>query len=135
MLRGEVPLPADRASEAASSASSSTWFVQNTFASSEFADLQRLVEAKQRQNLRISVGLPTLNEEATIARVIRAIRTRLVERFALVDEIVVIDSDSRDRTREIARAEGVPVHIHSHILPDTGTYVGKGEALWKSLHV
>jgi nucleotide-binding universal stress UspA family protein len=111
------------------------WFVQNTFSSSEFADLRKLVEAKERQNIRISVGLPTLNEEATIARVIRAIRTRLVERFPLVDEIVVIDSDSTDRTREIARAEGVPVHIHSHILPDTGTYVGKGEALWKSLHV
>ena len=111
------------------------WFVQNTFSSSEFADLRKLVEAKERQNIRISVGLPTLNEEATIARVIRAIRTRLVERFPLVDEIVVIDSDSTDRTREIARREGVPVHIHSEILPGTGTYVGKGEALWKSLHV
>ena len=111
------------------------WFVQNTFSSSEFADLRKLVEAKERQNIRISVGLPTLNEEATIARVIRAIRTRLVERFPLVDEIVVIDSDSTDRTREIARREGVPVHIHSEILPETGTYVGKGEALWKSLHV
>jgi nucleotide-binding universal stress UspA family protein len=111
------------------------WFVKNTFSSSEFADLRKLVEAKERQNIRISVGLPTLNEEATIARVIRAIRTRLVERFPLVDEIVVIDSDSSDRTREIARREGVPVHIHSQILPDTGTYVGKGEALWKSLHV
>jgi nucleotide-binding universal stress UspA family protein len=111
------------------------WFVQNTFSSSEFADLRKLVEAKERQNIRISVGLPTLNEEATIARVIRAIRTRLVERFPLVDEIVVIDSDSTDRTREIARREGVPVHIHSQILPEAGTYVGKGEALWKSLHV
>jgi nucleotide-binding universal stress UspA family protein len=132
----KAPLPADRAERSRVIGELvDKWFVQNTFASSEFADLHRLVEAKQRQNLRISVGLPTLNEEATIARVIRAIRTRLVERFPLVDEIVVIDSDSSDRTREIARAEGVPVHIHSEILPDTGTYVGKGEALWKSLHV
>ena len=111
------------------------WFVQNTFSSTEFADLRRLVEAKERQGLTISVGLPTLNEEATVRRVIRAIRTRLMERFPLVDEIVVIDSDSDDRTREIAREEGVPVHIHSQILPGTGSYVGKGEALWKSLHV
>jgi hypothetical protein len=109
--------------------------VQNTFSSTEFADLRRLVEAKERQGLTISVGLPTLNEEATVRRVIRAIRTRLMERFPLVDEIVVIDSDSDDRTREIAREEGVPVHIHSQILPGTGSYVGKGEALWKSLHV
>jgi nucleotide-binding universal stress UspA family protein len=111
------------------------WFVQNTFSSTEFADLRRLVEAKERQGLTISVGLPTLNEEATVRRVIRAIRTRLMERFPLVDEIVVIDSDSDDRTREIAREEGVPVYIHSEILPGTGSYVGKGEALWKSLHV
>jgi glucosyl-3-phosphoglycerate synthase len=111
------------------------WFVENTFSSSEFADLRRLVDAKERQGLRISVGLPTLNEEATIRGVIRAIRSRLVERYPLVDEIVVIDSRSEDRTREIAAAEGVPVFIHDEILPETGTYRGKGEALWKSLHV
>jgi len=111
------------------------WFAENTFSSAEFADLRRLVEAKERQNLRISVGLPTLNEEATVRKVIRAIRSRLVERFPLVDELVVIDSRSSDRTREIAEEEGVPVFIHDEILPETGSHRGKGEALWKSLHV
>jgi glucosyl-3-phosphoglycerate synthase len=111
------------------------WFVQNTFSSSEFADLRKLVEAKERQNLRISVGLPTLNEEATIRRVIRAIRSRLMDRIPLVDEIAVIDSDSDDETRDIAREEGVPVHILGDILPEYGARRGKGEALWKSLHV
>ncbi len=111
------------------------WFVQNTFSASEFADLRRLVEAKERQNLRISVGLPTLNEEATLRRVIRAIRSRLMERIPLVDEIAVIDSDSEDQTREIAREEGVAVHILGDILPEYGARRGKGEALWKSLHV
>jgi len=111
------------------------WFVENTFSSSEFADLRRLVEAKERQNLRISVGLPTLNEEATIRQVIRAIRSRLVERFPLIDELAVIDSRSDDRTRKIAEDEGVPVFIHDEILPETGTYRGKGEGLWKSLQV
>src|SRR6266566_6641055 len=111
------------------------WFAENTFSSAEFADLRRLVDAKERQNLKISVGLPTLNEEATVRKVIRAIRSRLVERFPLVDELVVIDSRSDDRTREIAEEEGVPVFIHDEILPETGSYRGKGEALWKSLHV
>src|SRR5213593_2245780 len=111
------------------------WFVENTFSSSEFADLRRLVEAKERENLRISVGLPTLNEEATIRQVIRAIRSRLVERFPLIDELVVIDSRSEDRTRKIAEDEGVPVFIHDEILKETGSHRGKGEALWKSLHV
>jgi nucleotide-binding universal stress UspA family protein len=111
------------------------WFVQNTFTSSEFADLRRLLEAKERQNLRISVGLPTLNEEATVRRVIRTIRSRLMERIPLVDEIAVIDSDSDDQTREIAREEGVAVHVLGDILPDYGARRGKGEALWKSLRV
>lgn len=111
------------------------WFAENTFSSTEFADLARLVEAKRRQGLRVSVGLPALNEEATIAKVIRAIRTRLMERFPLVDELAVIDSDSSDRTREVAHAEGVPVHVHQRVLPELGSHAGKGEALWKSLHV
>jgi len=111
------------------------WFVQNTFTSSEFADLRKLVESKERQNLRISVGLPTLNEEATIRRVIRAIRSRLMDRIPLVDEIAVIDSDSDDQTRDIAREEGVPVHVLGDLLPEYGARRGKGEALWKSLHV
>jgi len=49
--------------------------------------------------------------------------------------VMVIDSDSTDRTVEIAEELGVPVHRHSAILPELGSFVGKGEALWKSLHV
>ena len=59
----------------------------------------------------------------------------LMERYALVDELVVVDSRSEDVTRDIARSEGVPVFIHDEILPECGTYRGKGEAMWKSLHV
>jgi nucleotide-binding universal stress UspA family protein len=129
-------LPLDRAARSTAIGELvDAWFVRNTFTSSEFADLGKLVEAKERQGLRISVALPTLNEEATIQRVIHAIRSRLVERIPLVDELVVIDSRSDDRTREIARAEGVPVYIHDEILPETGSHHGKGEALWKSLYV
>jgi len=136
IFSGPTSLPADRtARSAAIGELVDTWFVENTFSSAEFANLRRLVEAKERQGLRISVGLPTLNEEATIAKVIRVIRSRLMERFPLVDELVVIDSDSADRTRDIARAEGVPVHIHQQTLPELGAYRGKGEAMWKSLHV
>lgn len=129
-------LPADRAERSrAIGELVDKWFVENTFSSAEFADLGALVAAKERQGLRISVGLPTLNEEATIAKVIRVIRSRLMERFPLVDELIVIDSNSSDRTREIARAEGVPVHIHQELLPECGPGRGKGEALWKSLSV
>ena len=53
----------------------------------------------------------------------------------LLDEIVLIDSSSTDRTREIAEALGVPVYVHQEILPEWGGRKGKGEALWKSLFV
>ncbi len=130
------PLPSDRTERSrAIGELVDRWFAENTFSSTEFADLRKLVDAKERQGLRISVGLPALNEEATIAKVIRAVRSRLVERYPLVDELVVIDSDSTDRTREIAEAEGVPVYVHQKVLPELGSYAGKGEALWKSLHV
>jgi len=111
------------------------WFAENTFHSREFRDLDRLVESKRRQRLSISLGLPTLNEEATIGRVLRLTREFLVERHSLIDELVVIDSGSSDRTVEIARSMGVEVIQHPDILPEYGSFRGKGEALWKSLHL
>ncbi len=110
------------------------WFAENTFHASEFSDIQQLVKLKERQNLTISLGLPTLNEEKTIGKIIRTMRTQFMEQYRLLDEIVVIDSNSTDRTVEIARGLGIPVVQHPDILPRCGTAVGKGEALWKSLH-
>ena len=136
LLLPPTSLPLDRAARSkAVGELVDAWFVRNTFTSSEFADLAKLVDAKERQNLRVSVVLPTLNEEETIRKVIRAIRSRLVDRIRLVDELVVIDSRSEDRTREIAEDEGIPVFIHDEILTECGTYRGKGEAMWKSLQV
>ncbi|MBA3533925.1 MAG: glucosyl-3-phosphoglycerate synthase [Ardenticatenales bacterium] len=111
------------------------WFAENTFHSEEFDDLARLVALKEAQGLTISLGLPALNEEKTVGTVIRTIKESLMERFPLLDEIVLIDSGSTDYTVEIARELGVPVYQHSDILPQHGTFRGKGEALWKSLHV
>lgn len=131
-----TPLPTDRTQRSAAIGELvDKWFVENTFTSAEFAGLAALRAQKEKQGLKISVGLPTLNEEATIAKVIQVIRSRLMERIPIVDELVVIDSDSSDRTREIARELGVPVYIHQQLLPEVGPGRGKGEALWKSLTV
>lgn len=111
------------------------WFAENTFHAHEFEDIRRLVDQKERQGLTISLGLPALNEEKTIGTIIRTVRSRFIENYPLLDEIVVIDSNSTDRTYEIAQDLGVPVCRHSDILPRYGSFVGKGEALWKSLYV
>lgn len=100
-----------------------------------YRDKQRLVELKKAKNLSISLAFPTLNEEATIAKEILVLKTELMDRFPLLDEIAVIDSGSTDRTREIAKEYGATVFVSSDILPQYGTYRGKGENLWKSLYV
>jgi glucosyl-3-phosphoglycerate synthase len=112
-----------------------TWIETNTFHHGQFRDLNRLVEAKQRKNLTISLCLPTLNEERTIAKEIVIMKSELMFRYPLIDEIVVIDSGSTDQTREIARAYEVMVYQADDILPHLSRYRGKGENLWKALYV
>ncbi len=111
------------------------WFAENTYHASEFDDLQHLVEKKKQQGVTISLALPALNEEETVGTVIETIKSSLMEQYPLLDEIVLIDSTSSDRTRDIARQMGIPVYIHQELLPEYGPRRGKGEALWKSLLV
>lgn len=112
------------------------WFATNTFHWSEFECLDQLVSSKQQQGNTISLVLPTLNEEATIGTIIATMRKALMLDYPLLDEIIVMDSNSTDHTREIAASLGVPVFIHQQVLTESvGSCSGKGEALWKSLYV
>lgn len=110
------------------------WFAENTFHSSEFSSLRSLVDLKERHGTSISLALPTLNEERTVGKIVSTIKKQLMERFPLIDEFIVIDSTSEDRTVEIVTNLGIRVVNHADILPKQGSYHGKGEALWKSLH-
>ncbi len=118
----------------ADAAALDAWVKTHTFHHSQFADLRRLVEQKQRQDLRISLCIPTLNEEKTIGKEVVIFKSELMSRFPLVDEIAVIDSGSSDRTCEVAAAFGADVYNAAEILPETGTRRGKGENLWKAIY-
>jgi len=126
----QQPLPATNTSVVVDK-----WFAENTFHSREFEDLERLVQLKEEQNLTISLGLPALNEAATVGRIIQVAQNILMREFPLLDEVVLIDSGSTDETVEIAQDLGIPVYQHSDILAQYNNFRGKGEALWKSLHV
>jgi glycosyltransferase involved in cell wall biosynthesis len=111
------------------------WFAENTFHADEFSDLKRLVEQKENQGATISLALPSLNEEETVENVITTIKKALMDDVPLLDEIVLIDSNSTDHTRKIVERLGIPVYIHQKLLPTMGDREGKGEGLWKSLLV
>lgn len=109
--------------------------LDQTYHFRDFSDRRKLMDLKQKKGLTISLAFPTLNEEATIGKEILVLKTELMERFPLVDEIAVIDSGSTDRTQEIAMQFGAKVFSSADILRRYGTFRGKGENLWKSLYV
>ncbi len=134
--RAETLAAADRAAEEARAvpARVERWFGEANFHHAEFADLRRLVTLKEKQGLTISLVLPTLDEEETIGPIVRKAMREMVGRVPLLDEVLVIDSASTDRTREIAESEGARVVQHPDVLTRYGSFRGKGEALWKSLY-
>lgn len=103
-----------------------------TFHHAEFT-AENLAAAKDGR--LVSVCLPARNEQDTVGPIVDILRTDLVERTGLVDEIIVIDDHSSDRTADEAAAAGAKVCQASELLPEYGDGHGKGEAMWKSLFV
>jgi glucosyl-3-phosphoglycerate synthase len=112
--------------------SAADWYLDAT---SHWTDwnLDQLVAAKGDH--RISVVIPAKNEAETIGAIVAGIRADLIESRHLLDELVVIDSDSTDGTAAIASDAGATVHAARDICAELGSNRGKGEALWKSQFV
>ena len=110
------------------------WLDQNTFHHGEFWDILKLVKEKEKKGLKISLCIPTLNEEKTIGKEVLILRSELMERYPLIDEFAIIDSGSEDKTLEVAGSYGADTYLASDILPEEGDKRGKGENLWKAIH-
>ncbi|WP_042574717.1 glucosyl-3-phosphoglycerate synthase [Rhodococcus sp. MEB064] len=78
----------------------------------------------------VSVVLPALNEEETVAGVIDTISPLLGR---IVDELVVLDSGSTDRTAIRATAAGATVVSREEAVPELVPAPGKGEVLWRAI--
>lgn len=108
------------------------WFDRRTSRSADWP-IEEVLAAKGATS--VSVVLPARDEASTIAAIVGGIRGELLERHQLVDELIVMDSDSTDETAAIASDAGALVHAVRSVRPDLGWYAGKGEAIWKSQFV
>ncbi len=122
VVKTRRPVPANFESETVGQTAISVlvdkWFAENTYHADEFKELQALLDLKRAQNLSISLALPALNEEETVGKVIKTVKRALMDAVPLLDEIVLINSNSTDRTRDIAHELGLPVFIHQQLLPE-----------------
>lgn len=79
-------------------------------------------------DLTVSVVIPALNEQDTVADVVSACCA------SRADEVLVIDSDSRDATARVAGSAGAKV-INWRDVDAREPWPGKGEALWRGVKV
>lgn len=106
------------------------WFARRTWQEPDWT-VADLVAAKRGRT--VSVVLPALDEEATVGAIVAAIVPLTAGPNPLVDELVVMDSGSTDRTCELAAAAGARVVLRTDVLPEIAPLPGKGEVLWRSL--
>ena len=110
------------------------WFAART---SVAGDWPRDLLLEHKAGTRVSVVLPALNEENTVGRIVEQVHWGLgagaPENRRLVDELVVLDSGSTDRTALVAAAAGARVVHRDDVLPEIPAVRGKGEAMWRSL--
>lgn len=107
------------------------WFTRRTTSAADWP-LPRVLAAKGDQ--RVSVVIPARDEEATVGHIVAAISTHLMGGdVPLVDDLLVVDSDSADDTARVARDAGARVVATTEVLVDIPTVAGKGEAMWRGL--
>ncbi|MBB5934525.1 glucosyl-3-phosphoglycerate synthase [Streptomyces zagrosensis] len=109
------------------------WLSSRSWSAADRPSLDQLLAAKRAGGNSVSVVLPALNEEATVGAIVAAIRRDLMLAAPLVDELVVLDSGSTDRTAAVAGAAGARVVHRDSLLPRIPAVPGKGEVLWRSL--
>ena len=100
------------------------------FAAAEFS---AAALAARKGSATVSVCLPARNEEETVGAIVEVVRAELMDELGLVDELIVMDDHSADRTAAVAKDAGATVVACSDVLTHLGNQPGKGEALWKSL--
>ncbi len=98
-------------------------------------DFPASLVASAKRGRTVSVCIPARDEQDTVGATVLAIRRELMERVAVVDELIVMDDGSGDGTAAAARDAGATVVAAAGVLPEHAGGPGKGEAMWRALHV
>lgn len=106
------------------------WLARRTYDAGDFP-LERLLAAKGAAT--VSVVLPAREVAETIGPTLAELAP--LRDAGLLDELLVVDAASADGTAAIAQAAGATVVQESEILAEHGPARGKGDALWRALHV
>src|SRR5271169_3524239 len=79
----------------------------------------------------VSVCLPARECAETVGEIVEALVA--LREAGAIDEVVVVDADSRDGTADVAERAGATVCQEAQLLPAYGPVLGKGDAMWRAL--
>lgn len=105
-----------------------SWYRRNTFGHGDFPAARLAAE----REASVSICLPARDEARTIGAILESLLP--LRELGAVDQIVVVDH-STDGTAAIARELGVEVYDQEALMPELGPVLGKGDAMWRALHV
>jgi glucosyl-3-phosphoglycerate synthase len=81
----------------------------------------------------ITICLPARECAATVGAIVEELLG--LRDAGVLDEVLVVDADSRDGTAAAARRAGAEVRQEAELMPAFGAVLGKGDALWRALSV
>jgi len=106
-----------------------SWVQARSFHHSDFP-AERVADGRADS---VAVCLPARETVGTIGPIVSALAE--VRAAGAIDDVVVVDSDSRDGTAEVAAAAGARVLQEADLQPGLGPVLGKGDAMWRALTV
>ncbi len=83
--------------------------------------------------MHIALLVPALNEEAGLQRTCAVMREAVDE--GVVTSAYVLDGGSTDGSAAVAATHGVPVLHVPRLMPELGPVLGKGDSLYRGVHV
>jgi glucosyl-3-phosphoglycerate synthase len=109
----------------------SSWATKRRYVAGAFSP-ERL--RRHKGTTSVDVVIPTKECADTLGAVLTD-TVRPLRDAGVIDDVLVVDAGSADGTAEIGRATGARVIVQDDVLAEYGPALGKGDAMWRALHV